>query len=575
MVTRSVSRACHILGGVVTMLGTPAAAASFNTPIQHVIIIMQENRSFDSYFGTYHGADGIPADTCIPLSVANPQAGCVVPFHDVHDSSVGGPHDEVAAQYDLDDGISANKMDGFVDKQIQSVAGICKAQPTGYFCMDQTAHNRHDVAGYHTAEEIPNYWAYAKHFVLQDRMFEGVRAWSGPAHLDLASEWWATCGDPRTLSTCVSGGVHYNVNQTVNGKPYYPWISLFQLLDINAVDWKVYLGAGSEPDCDDAALTCDPVVQLPTVPSIWNVAPGFAYVAAKGSAYIQAHNPSVDQFLLDVAHGTLPHVSWIFPSLDNSEHPGNSGVTAGEMYVTSLVNAVMQSAYWDSTAIYISWDDWGGFYDHVVPPNVDRNTTAHPIQGFGLRVPGLMLSAYARAGFIDHQTLSFENYAILFENLFMHGARLDPVALGQPDNRPDIRDEIRSVTFPDGSTQPVGDLIREFDFRQTPLKPLVLTTHIPTNIRKFCRKAPADFGIQCQRPQVSVEWNAVAVQSGAQPVTFVYHVQRDGAELAACTGTGTSCLDMPGSGDHFYKVYSVDPGGVVSPLSPAAEANEP
>ena len=218
--------------------------------------------------------------------------------------------------------------------------------------------------------------------------------------------------------------------------------------------------------------------------------------------------------------------------------------------------------------------DWGGFYDHVAPPNADRNSTSYPVQGFGLRVPGLMISAWAKPGYIDHQTLSFENYAIFFENLFMNSARLDPAALGEPDARPDIRDEIRSVSFPNGAKEHIGYLIDEFDFTQTPRPPLVLTTHIPTDIHKYCRKGATDFGDVCQLPQVTVLWNPLDVHA-PQPPSFVYHVTRDGVELPSCTGTATTCTDTPGSGAHLYRVYSVDGNGVSSPLSPAAEADEP
>ena len=553
------------------LAGGAAFAAPSNTPIQHVIIIMQENRSFDSYFGTFPGADGIPADTCVPISLANPGAGCVAPFHDVHDSSIGGPHAQGNAQRDLDDGITRDLNDGFVDQQNMQIATTCAATPKSYFCVDENLQNRHDVMGYHTDQEIPNYWAYAENFVLQDRLFEGVRNWSLPSHLDLASEWYATCSNPADVSTCVTGDVY---NTQTSSKAKYPWVSLFQLMDLNQVSWKVYLGAGSEPDCDDSALTCDPVPQLPTVPSAWNVAPGFSYVVGRGGPYLKAHNPSVDQFLKDVQNNTLPQVAWVVPGLDVSEHPGNSGVTAGEMYVTSLVNAVMQSPYWQSTAIFISWDDWGGFYDHVAPPNVDTNSTTYPIQGFGLRVPGLLVSAWAKPGYVDHQTLSFENYAVFFENLFMNGARLDPAALGHPDARPTIRDEITSVSYPNGNTEQIGDLMNEFDFTQTPLPPLVLTTHVPTNLHKYCRKAATDFGDLCQLPTVKILWTALDVHSVNNP-TFTYHVTRDGIDLPACTGTATTCTDMPGSGSHIYRVYSVDGNGVSSPQSAAAEADEP
>ncbi len=514
-------------------------------------------------------------------SLTDPTQGCTTLFHDVHDAALGGPHGSVDAQFQLDNGITQSKNDGFVASQILAFQASCKKSPMGYLCLDKAATGRHDAAGYHTAAELPNYWAYAQHFVLQDRLFEGVRSYSAPSHMELASEWWASCKNSLLVSTCVSGDILPS-KKPVN----YPWVNLFQLLDLNGVSWKYYLGQGSEPDCDDDALDCNPVPQVGTVPSIFNPSPGFAWVKQRNAAqpgYLAAHNPNTDQFLKDipvVAAGAaqlpcgLPQVSWIVPAGDVSEHPGNSGIAAGEMYVTSIVNAVMQSSCWNNTAIFITWDDWGGFYDHVVPPIVDKNSSpTTPVQGFGLRVPGLMISAWARAGMIDHQLLSFDNYAILFENLFMNGARLDPVALGTPDARPTIRDEVISAKFIDGHSEPVGDLMNEFDFTQTPQPPLVLTTHIPTGLHSFCRPGKQDYGNNCLLPTVSVFWNPIRGNDLAAPFTF--HVLRDGVEITQCAGTATTCTDKPGSGTHLYQVYSVDKNGVVSPPSGAAEADEP
>jgi phospholipase C len=132
-------------------------------------------------------------------------------------------------------------------------------------------------------------------------------------------------------------------------------------------------------------------------------------------------------------------------------------VSDGESYVTSLINAVMRSPDWDSTAVFLTWDDWGGFYDHVAPPRVDRN-------GYGLRVPGLVISPYARRGYIDHQTLSFDAFNKFIEDDFLGGARLDPATDGRPDPRPDVRD----------SSPLLGNLSADFDFRRRPRRPILL-----------------------------------------------------------------------------------------------------
>jgi phospholipase C len=154
-------------------------------------------------------------------------------------------------------------------------------------------------------------------------------------------------------------------------------------------------------------------------------------------------------------------VSWIVPNAKVSEHPLDSAVSAGQAYVTTLINSIMRSPCWTSTTILLSWDDWGGFYDHVVPPKIDEN-------GYGLRVPGLVISPYAKQGLIDHQQLSHDAYLKFVEDVFLGGARLNPATDGRPDRRPLVREEL------------AGDLINDFNFSQTPRPPLLLPTDPPS-----------------------------------------------------------------------------------------------
>jgi phospholipase C len=124
----------------------------------------------------------------------------------------------------------------------------------------------------------------------------------------------------------------------------------------------------------------------------------------------------------------------------------------------------MKSPDWKSTAIFLAWDDWGGFYDHVVPPQADKN-------GYGLRVPSMVISPYARKGFIDHATYSSDAYLKFIEDDFLGGARLDPKTDKRPDLRPDVREDLPIL----------GDLANDFNFSQKPRPPFLLPTNPPTD----------------------------------------------------------------------------------------------
>ena len=551
-------------------LGLPcvmASGAHAAGRIDHVIIIMQENRSFDQYFGTFPGADGIPAGTCVPNDPAAPSKGCVTPFHDVLDVNAGGPHSADAAQSDLDDGISQAKMDGFVLQQSRAGGKGCLKNPNKPNC---TANLQgvllHDAVSYHTDQEIPNYWAYARNFVLQDHMFENERSWSLPSHLALTSLWSAACTNQKAALTCVSSPqLDFPKANTV-----YPWANVFQLLDSKSVSWKYYLSDGKEPDCIDGGVDCVLGDQSAEVPSIWNPAGFYASVKQMGKAYLATHAVDTGNFLKDIKAGALPTVSWVVPSNAFSEHPPN-GVTLGMIYVTTLVNAVMASPYWNTTAIFITWDDWGGFYDHVPPPFAEANGTKTPVQGYGLRVPGLLISPWARPHMIDHAIYSADAFTTLIEDLFLSGTRLVPAALGNPDNRPVQRDTLAQLRQIDGTMVPVGNLLSEFDFNQTPLPPLILPVNTPPNITVSCAQDAKT--LVCHSPTVAISWGEFSAPKASGPVT--YEVTRDAATIPQCSGVKLTCTDQPGSGAHLYRIRSLNANAGISPLSAAAIATLP
>jgi phospholipase C len=432
----------------------PGANAVGISKIQHVVIIMQENRSFDTYFGTFPGANGIPMANGIPsVCVPDPASGgCDAPFHDQKNLTAGGPHGQANATADVHGG----QMNGFVTQAEQARKGCQDIFNPG--CAGQGIP---DVLGYVNGAEIPNYWTYAHDFVLQDALFEPNASWSLPAHLFTVSGWSATCTVPTDPGTCTS-----NINQpglpTVAEPEPYAWTDLTYLLYQHGVSWGYYLDQGYQPDCAGDGISCAPQPQKVGVPQIWNPLPGFSDVHQDGQL---GNIRDISAFTSAAAAGTLPAVSWVIPNAKDSEHPP-ALISTGQSYVTNLVNTVMQGPDWASTAIFLTWDDWGGFYDHVVPPSVDQN-------GYGLRVPGLVISPYARAGLIDHQTLSFDAYLKFIEDDFLGGARLDPATDGRPDPRPDVRENAPQL----------GNLTADFDFNQAPRQPLVLPVHPTTDLQ--------------------------------------------------------------------------------------------
>jgi phospholipase C len=480
--------------------------------IKHVVVIMQENRSFDSYFGTYPGADGIPAsDGQFTVCVPDPRLGrCVQPFHDPSPVNGGGPHGEAPAAADIHGG----RMDGFVAQ-----SELLEGRGCGGIALVCNAWAPEDVMGYHDAREIPNYWSYAKHFALNDHMFESNASWSLPAHLYMVSEWSARCtikGDPaschnddelggfytsdivgprlaalrhfRPFRQCViarlrdarlAGGGRLTtrarraaalycrdlrarlvarINKKTAGTYNYAWTDITYLLHRHRVSWGYFITPGGEPDCANGVSNCSPAPISPGTPNIWNPLPSFTDVRHDHQL---ANIQPTSRFLADARRGTLPAVSWVTPDQAHSDHPP-ANIHSGQAYVTNLINTVMKGRDWGSTAIFLLWDDWGGFYDHVVPPRVDQN-------GLGLRVPSLVISPYARSGFIDHQILSFDSVNRFIEDDFLGGQRLNPRTDGRPDGRPDVRDSLRAL----------GSLTGDFDFAQAPRPPLILPLHPP------------------------------------------------------------------------------------------------
>ena len=427
--------------------------------IDHFIFIVQENRSFDHYFGTYPGADGIPTKAngdfavCIPDTWQNGR--CVPPYITKSFDQNGGPHNRPASIQSINGG----KMDGFIGV-LPYRPNFCWVNRDLPQCPDFLGpQGQPDVMSVHTERTIPNYWAYADEYVLQDAMFAPVDSWTLPSHLFMLSAWSAYCPDTTDPMSCRTDLDLSEPERRwdYGEKPIYAWTDVTFLLDEFGIDWRYYIGNDT---CWDTKRGCPDTGRkgfetsynrnpLPGFTSFWN---------GERRDDVRDNVRPVDEFLQAAESGELPNVAWLAPTGNTSEHPsGTSTVRTGQAYVTRLVNAVMEGPAWDRTAIFLAWDDWGGFYDHVQPPRIDE-------MGLGLRVPSIVISPYAKEGYVDHNTYSFDSWLKLIEDRFMDGQRLDPDTMSRPDSRPVVRERAKIY----------GDILESFDFEQAPRPPLIL-----------------------------------------------------------------------------------------------------
>jgi phospholipase C/PKD repeat protein len=501
-----VARGVGATAGATAKLTAVSTASDINK-IKHVVVIMQENRSFDSYFGMYPGADGFTLDgngqptNCVP----DPRQGgaCVPVYHDPTDIQYGGGHAATSGVQDIDGG----KMDGFI------TAWERRCPVGNTHCGGQKAIP--DVISYKTRADLPEYWAYADNYVLLDHMFAPSSSWSLPEHLYLVSSWSARCYQAGNPMSCENDPSSPDITKAASGGPTsYAWTDVTYLLKQANASWGYYVFDGTEPDCENPGdISCIPAPQSSKTGTIWNPLPRFDDVKTDGqSANIQ----SIQNFVGAAQAGSLPAVSWVVPSNPVSEHPPES-VQAGRQYVTYLVNQIMQSPDWGSTAIFLGWDDWGGFYDHVNPPTIDAN-------GTGIRVPLLVISPYARHGVVDHTTFTFDSIVKFIEDRFVGSQRLDPTTDGRPDPRPDVR-ELAPTT---------GDLRDAFDFSQTPTPPLILPT--VKSGSQLAQPMPAIPHVRQPVGQTSL--------SGAAP----FEVRFDGSQSSDPAGISNWSLDFGDGG---------------------------
>jgi phospholipase C len=323
------------------------------TPIQHLVVLMQENHSFDNYFGTYPGADGYPANTCMPVDAKDTSLGCVKPWH-IGDKSITDLSHSSATYADQYNG---GKMDGFV-------SALNKRKQDGTLVM-----------GYYDDRDLPYYWNLADNYVLFDRFFSSAGDGSFYNHF-----YWVAGVPPAVKHGEDIGAWSTNVP------------TIFDRLQEKGISWKFYV------------QNYDPTITYRNLGNVGNRASQVVWVPLLNinrfldNPELAGHIVDLTEYYTDLRNNTLPAVSFIVPS-GSSEHPPSS-LQTGQRFVRTLVQELMRSQAWDTSAFMLLYDDWGGWYDHVAPPQVDE-------YGFGPRVPGILVSPYARKGYIDHTELDF------------------------------------------------------------------------------------------------------------------------------------------------------------------------
>ena len=408
----SVAGLAHGMNGPSASDARVAGAIGGADKIKHIVIITMENRSFDEMFGTYPGVDGLPnPPPCNP----DPNSGqTVCSYKSTTLVEYGGPHGDLAERIDLDGG----KLDGFIKAAEMIRKGNKNFDPYP-----------DEVMGYHDCSDLPVYCGYARSGVLADHFFSATTSFSTPAHLYMVSNWSARCKVPGDPASCVSFN---DPNVHSNPPPDYAWTDITWLLHGAGVSWGYFVYSDNGPllpgdDQDGEAPGPDAFYNTL---GVWNPLPAFDDVAQDGET---GNLQPGSAFLTDCATGNLPAVSWVIPPFKTSDHP-TASLANGQTWLQQQIEAIDQSAQSQSTLVIVWWDDWGGFYDHIVPFTVDT-------MGYGFRTPLILLGPMVKAGTIDHQILSTDAFNKLIEDVFLGGQRLDPRTDGRPDPRPDVREK--------------------------------------------------------------------------------------------------------------------------------------
>jgi phospholipase C len=340
----------------------PGAGAAAHAPapapaIQHVIVVMQSGHSFDNYFGTRRGVDGIPANACQPLA-ANSVSCDVKPYHLSLDQARAGLTDNLSVTQKA---INKGKMNGFVSAQSNTAIGSV-------------------AMGYLNGNDLPYYSSLASRFTLFDHFYAASQAGALPNRLASVA---ATAGGLTS-------------NQAPGGVISTP--TIFDRLDAAGLGWKYYVQGYQ------AATPTHPVSVGDQVRTPLLAMPSVTSTPARAGKIVNS-----SQYYVDLAKGQLPAVSYVTGSVDSERSPQNP--TLGEAFVRTLVNALMQSSAWRHTVLLLTYDDSGGWYDHSLPPTIGGTQV-------GLRVPAILVSPYARAGYVDSTQLDTASIPAMIESVF-------------------------------------------------------------------------------------------------------------------------------------------------------------
>jgi phospholipase C len=324
--------------------------------INHFVVLMQENHTFDNYFGTFPNADGLPVSVCMPEHRSAP-TDCIRPYHIQNQRTSDPDHSRQAAIIAFNNG----KMDGFA--WAQSDRNLAASVPMGYW----------------DGSDLPLYWNLASDFVLADRFFSSAWGASQTNHL-----FW--------VAAQAAGG-HGGIPEGGFSVP-----TIFDRLQAAGVSWKMYV-----QNYDPAQTFRSSDIHGPQI--VW--APLLAFPRFLDTPSLHSRIVDLSEYYRDLQDGTLPAVSYIVPSGSSEHPPGN--VTTGQEFGSSLVVDFMRSSAWSDGLFALTYDDWGGYYDHVAPPQVDAD-------GYGFRVPAIFVSPYAKAGKVDSTVYDYTSLLRFIED---------------------------------------------------------------------------------------------------------------------------------------------------------------